>query len=123
MQKKPHEYAELIKLWADGAEIEYKFVNGAVNIWLSVANPPWNNEDLEFRIKPEPKPDKIIHFQLGKLNAPKGVINEHYRVSGFTETKSFFNSFNANGFEYDKVSDIKVVLDVENNRVKEITWD
>jgi hypothetical protein len=49
---KPHKHAELIKAWADGAEIEIKFYNG----WRDCQPVDWN-ENAEFRIKPEPKPD------------------------------------------------------------------
>jgi len=53
---KPHKHAELIKAWADGAEIEYKskffggwfLFDGEKDGWV---------EDYEYRIKPEPKPD------------------------------------------------------------------
>lgn len=51
---KPHKHAELIKAWADGAEIECKFLSG---VWRTVDYPDWANPDEEYRIKPEPKPD------------------------------------------------------------------
>ena len=36
---KPHKHAELIKAWADGAEIEYKSkVDG---VWCSRDDDPW----------------------------------------------------------------------------------
>ena len=42
-------HAELIKAWADGAEIEVK-ANGG---WDEVKKPSWA-EFIEYRIKPEP---------------------------------------------------------------------
>ena len=49
---KPHKHAELIKAWADGAEIEYKSkVDG---VWCSRDDDPWA-EDYEYRVKPESK--------------------------------------------------------------------
>lgn len=52
----PHVHAELIKAWADGAEIErYSHINGE---WIDVPNPCWWTEE-QYRIKPEPKPDVI----------------------------------------------------------------
>jgi hypothetical protein len=50
---KPHKHAELIKAWADGAEIE---VNCPKNGWVSVSNPYWSDdrEQSEYRIKPKP---------------------------------------------------------------------
>ena len=53
---KPHKHAELIKAWADGAEIEIKFYEG----WRECRPIDWN-ENAEFRIKPEPKPD-VVEF-------------------------------------------------------------
>lgn len=45
---KPHIHAEVIKLWADGAEIEYKatYENSTWN--LCVVNPSWSIE-FEYR--------------------------------------------------------------------------
>lgn len=46
---KPHKHAELIKAWADGAEIQFFDKN-----WMDcVGNPNWN-EWVEYRIKPKP---------------------------------------------------------------------
>lgn len=55
--KKPHKHAELIKAWADGAEIQiYCRTRG----WNDLGeNPIFWYEDEEYRIKPEPKPDVV----------------------------------------------------------------
>jgi hypothetical protein len=50
---KPHKHAELIKAWADGAEIEYF---GADCTWRTAEARDFDS-DLSLRIKPEPKPD------------------------------------------------------------------
>ncbi len=52
---KPHKHAELIKAWADGAEIEY-FNGYQWEKWSVNASPSWY-ENNEYRIKQEPKPD------------------------------------------------------------------
>ena len=49
-EKMKHKHAELIKQWADGAEIECKHSNGSW-FWCT---PDWD-EDCEYRIKPEEK--------------------------------------------------------------------
>lgn len=49
--KKPHKHAELIKAWADGAEIQTKPFPEPV--WYNVNPPEWH-EDREYRIKPKP---------------------------------------------------------------------
>lgn len=50
---KPHVHAEVIKAWADGAEIEAEFPNGT---WSVVTNPSWF-KDCNYRVKP-----KVIHM-------------------------------------------------------------
>lgn len=52
--KTPHKHAEIIKAWADGAEIEYK----CEGEWLPAEAPIWPCISV-YRIKPEPKPDLI----------------------------------------------------------------
>lgn len=57
-----HKHAELIKAWADGAIIQYRTTE--YNWEYCPCNAPFWDEDVEYRIKPEPKPDvvKYIHF-------------------------------------------------------------
>ena len=47
--KTPHKHADLIKLWADGAEIQMKAYDGA---WFDDEDPCWSCLEFEFRIKP-----------------------------------------------------------------------
>lgn len=63
---KPHKHAELIKAWADGAEIQQRhLINNIPTNWYEFAD-DWNCEISEFRIKPEPKPDVVTleHLEL-----------------------------------------------------------
>jgi hypothetical protein len=65
---KPHKHADLIKAWADGAEIEYRVKDGKLgwSNWKSFQDlerfltDPW----WDYRIKPEPRPDMIFYGQL-----------------------------------------------------------
>lgn len=50
---KPHKHAELIKAWADGAGIECR----DSGVWYHAKDPRWQ-EDIEYRIKPQAKPDE-----------------------------------------------------------------
>lgn len=54
--KKPHKHAELIKAWADGAEIEHRWDTD--DFWVESITPTWIGDCL-YRIKPEPKPDVV----------------------------------------------------------------
>lgn len=49
---KPHLHAEVIKAWADGAEIEYRHGDG--NYWRELINvaPSWG-EAIQYRVKPK----------------------------------------------------------------------
>ena len=51
---KPHKHAELIKAWADGAEIEMDTCDG----WIHLECPGWS-ENCEYRIKPEPRSEPV----------------------------------------------------------------
>lgn len=66
---KPHKHAELIKAWADGAEIEcrspytnYKWGSTTAPLWLP---------SYEYRVKPQPKKYKVhvwlVFDKRGKL--------------------------------------------------------
>lgn len=53
---KPHKHAELIKAWADGAEIEvFSRYN---DDWMDCPDPTWEQE--EYRIKPEPEHEQRL---------------------------------------------------------------
>ena len=56
--KTPHKHAALIKAWADGAEIEYKYFRSGQ--WIQIETPNWD-ATVEYRIKPEPRPDLIYY--------------------------------------------------------------
>ena len=58
--KTPHPHAALIKAWADGADVEF-FIDGK---WLIIKHPNWDYP-VEYRIKPEPKPDLIYYGTYG----------------------------------------------------------
>lgn len=49
---KPHVHAEVIKAWADGAEIEVRLNSNRG--WVKCGRPIWEDE-YEYRVKPKPK--------------------------------------------------------------------
>lgn len=62
--KTPHVHAELIKAWADGAAIQ--LLGEASGTWYNCI-PSWEPR-TQYRIKPEPKPDKVWEVVI-KLHA------------------------------------------------------
>ena len=63
--KTPHKHADLIKAWADGAEIEYWAP--VMREWLTNSTPKWY-EDTLYRIKPKPKADVVDYVRVGSLH-------------------------------------------------------
>jgi hypothetical protein len=49
-EMKPHKHAELIKAWADGAEIEA--FDSCTDQWIRASSPSWQNQ-IKYRIKPD----------------------------------------------------------------------
>jgi hypothetical protein len=60
-----HKHAELIKAWADGAEIQIK--NNSTGWEDMDCTPSWA-DGFEYRIKPEPKPDVVEDTDLWRTN-------------------------------------------------------
>ena len=77
---KPHKHAELIKAWADGAEIEIaiRTKDGGCT-WLKVNHFVWE-ENCLFRIKPDKKPDVVEEAYVMKR-----ISGEVYVCQGFHE--------------------------------------
>lgn len=48
--RKPHKHSEIIKAWADGAEIEFR--NQDATTWTQINNRPRWFDTTEYRIKP-----------------------------------------------------------------------
>ncbi len=55
-----HFHHDLIIAWAKGAEIQFKTARGK---WVDLQQPTWI-PDVEFRIKPEPKPDVVTYASV-----------------------------------------------------------
>ena len=64
--KVPHKHSELIKAWADGAEIEYREYPTS-GPWHARDNPNWLDH-VEYRIKPKPDVvQKVKMWAEGKV--------------------------------------------------------
>ena len=73
--KTPHKHAAIIHAWADGAEIEYREypISGP---WHARDNPSWLDE-IEYRIKPEPKTD-VVQYRIASIEVQSwGTRFEH----------------------------------------------
>ena len=77
--KTPHKHADLIKAWADGAEIEVYNAHGEWVGYYEGESPSWS-EDFKYRIKHQPKPDKKYDLRVYEhscSNAIDGWIVPH----------------------------------------------
>lgn len=106
----PHKHAELIKAWADGAEIE--IFSKVYQEWIFMPFPDWHNE-MEYRIKPEPKPDVFLYGNFASLNyleqREKISGGEHYCLRGMALTSHKTSADN-----------IRVTYDGETGRLKAV---
>jgi hypothetical protein len=55
----PRKHADLIKSWADGADIQVRIGNNPLSEWSDAPDPTWQ-QCYEYRIKPE---KKVIRYR------------------------------------------------------------
>lgn len=86
----PHEYADIIKHWADGGEIQYKY-QGSTN-WETYAFiksfPHVDSPDLIWRIKPEVK---TISYRMG--------ITKDNQVKVYHEEPTLDDAYGSDAFK------------------------
>ena len=84
---KPHKHAEIIKAWADGAEIQMKSkIDGR---WWDCNDPEWDG-DYEYRIKPEEKKPVVRWLWACKVS---GDWVSHGRLLTESEAAHTFTVF------------------------------
>jgi hypothetical protein len=99
--KTPHVHAEVIKAWADGAEIEVGDEHGN---WFKAAESLSWNPNVKYRVKPEPKPDHIFY----------AVASLEDRVHKFVGKVDCIGRFNGN-----VDNNLILIFDGETNKLKE----
>ena len=70
---KQHKWHKEIKAWADGAEIEERWIsqNTEEDEWREAqTSPMWDCDGLEFRIKPQPKEPQYLYA----FHTPQGLV-------------------------------------------------
>lgn len=61
-----HKHAAVLRAIADGKTVEYKGEGSGRWLVPNTGTNPITQEHLEWRIKPEPKPDVVLYRALGK---------------------------------------------------------
>lgn len=102
LASRPHKHAKLIKAWADNPKLKLQWRElGKVENWIDVTGSPAWSINVEYRIKPEPKPDVVV---LGMLEL-EGDGDLSVCVDGFGR--------------WDNIN-IKAVFDGETKRLKDL---
>lgn len=96
--KTPRKHAELIKAWADGAQIQWYDDSIREHRWKDCGDYFDWGCNVQFRIKPEPKPDHIYY----------GV----FEMRGSRTLDCCFTKYNDNGDQ------LKLTFDGETGRLK-----
>lgn len=75
--KTPHKHAEILRAIADGKEVQFRNRGGSRWFDPEYGNPIANPE-LEWRVKPEPKPDIVTYANVGSYNGKYSVLTDAY---------------------------------------------
>lgn len=74
-----HKHYDMIVAWAEGKKIQLMTGKGWED-WVGKFSPHWN-DDMEYRIKPEPKPDVVVYSRIvGKFFIGCGDIELHQLI-------------------------------------------
>ena len=60
--RSPRKHADVIKAWADGAEVEYRAITKEPQKWSTSSLPTWSSQ-MEYRVKP-----KVVRYRLYLVN-------------------------------------------------------
>ena len=85
--KTPHKHAELIKAWADGAEIQIQMTDRS---WVDEETPTWWRGSF-YRIKPEPDVVYYGVFDEVKKQFELGACFTKYQDSNIDQLKVTFD--------------------------------
>ena len=100
---KPHKHAELIKAWADGAEIEYLIRNTE---WRTTTQPAWD-QCTEYRIKKHTV--KTVGYRMYYYKNPSGELCvgitslRFASDTSFVENMPLFIKWKDQEWQYDEV--------------------
>lgn len=85
---KPHKHADLIKAWADGAEIQCHCEDYG---WIDTSY-PWWWADIDYRIKPKEQKKLNIPWELIKPEFTQAAMDENGDVYVYTEYTISYDS-------------------------------
>lgn len=82
----PHKHAELIKAWADGAQIEFYDTRFSEHKWKLCGGTPLWDQDVKFRIKPKPDFNQTMDVYMNKMyqHYPDGLTERRLMIDNFS---------------------------------------
>ena len=105
-------YADVVRAYLDGAEVQCRFLCNDESEWLDVIDPTWG-EHYEYRIKPK-EPRTVEKFiPVGFI---KDELGSFYHVSR-VHTHSYILAVNGVGGEYPVITNIKLRCNEETGEV------
>jgi hypothetical protein len=89
-ERKPHPHAELIKAWADGAEIEQRNTlkwGGRTGFFAVEGNPSWD-PDTEYRIKPSEPVEEVFYarYEVKAFFSVRGIDSTQHHTDNLKLT-------------------------------------
>lgn len=88
--QKPHKHAEVIKAWADGAEIQiFEYYLGG---WRDAATPIWD-KDKAYRVKPKPKWTPKHKLITAYMNSKYKAITVPKKVHTYDTINQFVDEY------------------------------
>lgn len=96
----PHKHAEVIKAWADGAEIQFKRIVDPQRGWEDcVPNSPNWYSNYEYRVKPKMGRYRVALFNTGPAVLASSILGE--RGMEFWEAQPYFIKWLTDWMEYE----------------------
>ena len=70
-----HKWHKEIKAWADGAEIQCRDTDSQSWFNCGIEEPYWNDGEVEYRIKPQPKEQQYLYVYQQKNSSLVTIVN------------------------------------------------
>ena len=80
-----HKWHDIICAWAKGAKVQFRLQDtwGEWRGWIDTEHPAWDGYgyEIEYRIKPEPKPDFSVDMQLDEYGASPSRLPSNIKAT------------------------------------------
>lgn len=102
----------IIQAYAEGKTIQSRYIKGETSLWYDNENPSFDDDDLEYRIKPEPKyrpfkdaeecwAEMLKHKPFGWIKGKEGW--QHSLITSIVADEEDVSINGINGFVLDEI--------------------